>query len=120
MTSLKYNAISCDACRVFFRRVVKDSDSAVDYQLPECKCGEVRNPLCQTCRFEKCLNVGMKREYVSGTSFYQDHRTIASVDSQFGLTYVKINFFLVPSDFLCDPTNSQITSHNGQMSPTTN
>ena len=88
MTSLKYNAISCDACRVFFRRVVKDSDSAVDYQLPDCKCGDVCNPLCQSCRFGKCLNAGMKREYVSGTSFYQDQRTIASVDSQFGLTYV--------------------------------
>ena len=33
MTLIKYNAISCDACRVFFRRVVIDSDSDVEQGL---------------------------------------------------------------------------------------
>ena len=29
---IKYNAVSCDACRVFFRRVVRESDDSFDYR----------------------------------------------------------------------------------------
>ena len=78
----KYNAISCDACRVFFRRVVKESDEEADYQLPECLCGTMVNTRCQSCRFKLCLDAGMKREFVSGTSFYRDNRTVSKLSSQ--------------------------------------
>ena len=78
----KYNAISCDACRVFFRRVVKESDEDANYQLPECLCEATFNTKCQSCRFKLCLDAGMKREYVSGTSFYRDNRTASQLSSQ--------------------------------------
>ena len=78
----KYNAISCDACRVFFRRVVKESDEDANYQLPECLCEATFNTKCQSCRFKLCLDAGMKREYVSGTSFYRDNRTVSQLSSQ--------------------------------------
>ena len=35
---MKYNAVSCDACRVFFGRIVKEQDS--NPGSITCKCGE--------------------------------------------------------------------------------
>ena len=37
---MKYNAVSCDACRVFFGRIVKEQDS---------------NPTSITCKCGKCF-----------------------------------------------------------------
>ena len=102
---VKYNAISCDSCRVFFRRIILFADKNPGTQQP-CKCrtyihhlnifsywrfsgenrrrhrdiSEVKLMLkCQKCRLEKCLEKGMEPRYVTGHSNYNDQRTVRSV-----------------------------------------
>jgi len=86
---VKYNAISCDSCRVFFRRIILFADKNPGTE-QSCKCHDNRNRhrdisevklmlKCQKCRLEKCLEKGMEPRYVTGHSNYNDQRTVRSV-----------------------------------------
>lgn len=83
---VKYNAISCDSCRVFYRRIILAVDKDPTFK-PPCKCGGVvrrhdgRDAIevmlkCQRCRLEKCHTVGMEARYVTGHSSHNDLRTV--------------------------------------------
>ena len=58
-----YGVVACEGCKAFFRRVVikernykcKDNRSCIIDQTCRRRC-------CKSCRFQKCLSVGMKRE----------------------------------------------------------
>ena len=75
-----YGVPSCEACKAFFKRTVQ---GAIDYTCPsnnDCLITKVctnlmidqtilmlvqrRRKACQSCRFEKCIRVGMLREGV--------------------------------------------------------
>ncbi|RWS08419.1 ecdysone receptor-like protein [Dinothrombium tinctorium] len=58
-----YNAITCEGCKGFFRRVV------INGSFYRCERGgnctitmKNRRKSCRGCRFQKCLDIGMKRE----------------------------------------------------------
>lgn len=86
---IKYNAISCDSCRVFFRRIVIMKDTCTKTNQPfeqPCMRNHIlhKNPglperdimlKCQHCRFMQCITAGMKEEYVQGSIAFVDHRT---------------------------------------------
>ncbi|CAG2167200.1 unnamed protein product, partial [Oppiella nova] len=59
-----FGAITCDSCKSFFRRM-----ALKNIQLKcstDGKCNITANPrkLCQKCRLEKCLAVGMRKEFI--------------------------------------------------------
>lgn len=92
----KYGAISCEACRVFFRRLVKDRDdwlrnnSGREYDKIICTCLRIKQNhpdrdeefiryKCQKHRFEKCYKSGMDDAYVKGSINFDDQRTDSQV-----------------------------------------
>nr|ABO42264.1 estrogen-related receptor isoform-2 [Halocynthia roretzi] len=59
-----YGVASCEACKAFFKRTIQGS---IDYTCPssnDCEITKRRRKSCQSCRFTKCLRVGMLREGV--------------------------------------------------------
>ena len=77
---IKYNAISCDSCRVFFRRVVliKDRDPSRD-TWSKCTLPHLRHRLpnksehslklrCQHCRLLMCYASGMADHFIASKS----------------------------------------------------
>jgi hypothetical protein len=57
-----YGAISCEACKCFFRRSVQMSKRYTCNYNGKCPIGQDKRirHWCQKCRFQKCLEVGMK------------------------------------------------------------
>lgn len=61
---IHYGAIACYSCRAFFRRGVGASDQ---YQCTfglNCEISVKTRKQCQYCRFQKCLDIGMKPTWV--------------------------------------------------------
>ncbi|XP_078389459.1 estrogen-related receptor gamma-like [Cetorhinus maximus] len=59
-----YGVASCEACKAFFKRTIQGN---IDYSCParnECEITKRRRKSCQSCRFMKCLKVGMMKEGV--------------------------------------------------------
>lgn len=85
---IKYNAISCDSCRVFFRRVVliKDRDPSRD-TWSKCTLPHLRHRLpnksqhelklrCQHCRLLMCYASGMADHFIANSIAGQRKKTI--------------------------------------------
>ncbi|XP_015121077.1 nuclear hormone receptor HR96 [Diachasma alloeum] len=59
-----FNAISCESCKAFFRRnALKNKDFRCPFT-ENCKVTPVTRRFCQKCRLDKCLTVGMRKEYI--------------------------------------------------------
>jgi retinoid X receptor beta len=61
---MHYGGVACFSCRAFFRRSV---DKAHTYHCPEnkkCPIDETTRRNCQFCRYQKCLESGMKPTWV--------------------------------------------------------
>ncbi|XP_073443693.1 steroid hormone receptor ERR2 [Dendrobates tinctorius] len=59
-----YGVASCEACKAFFKRTIQGN---IDYSCPasrQCEITKRRRKSCQSCRFTKCLKVGMLKEGV--------------------------------------------------------
>ncbi|KAG9481700.1 steroid hormone receptor ERR2 isoform X2 [Eleutherodactylus coqui] len=59
-----YGVASCEACKAFFKRTIQGS---IEYSCPaskQCEINKRRRKSCQSCRFAKCLKVGMLKEGV--------------------------------------------------------
>ncbi|XP_074661550.1 steroid hormone receptor ERR2-like [Tubulanus polymorphus] len=59
-----YGVASCEACKAFFKRTVQGN---IEYTCPassSCEINKQRRKACQSCRYQKCLRVGMLKEGV--------------------------------------------------------
>ncbi|XP_013165741.1 PREDICTED: thyroid hormone receptor alpha [Papilio xuthus] len=59
-----FNAISCESCKAFFRR---NALATKEFKCPfanNCEINVVTRRFCQKCRLEKCLAVGMVKEFI--------------------------------------------------------
>ncbi|KAH7641137.1 nuclear hormone receptor hr96-like isoform x1 [Dermatophagoides farinae] len=59
-----FNAITCEACKAFFRR---NALRTKDFKCPfdgNCKIDLVTRRFCQKCRLKKCFDIGMKKEWI--------------------------------------------------------
>ncbi|KAL4703370.1 hypothetical protein ACJJTC_015448 [Scirpophaga incertulas] len=59
-----FNAISCESCKAFFRR---NALASKEFKCPftnNCEITVVTRRFCQKCRLEKCLAVGMVKEFI--------------------------------------------------------
>ncbi|CAP36764.2 Protein CBG19535 [Caenorhabditis briggsae] len=60
-SGLHYGVMSCEGCKGFFRRM---KSRETDYECRRVKSCEIsrENRICQYCRYQKCLQVGMTRD----------------------------------------------------------
>jgi hypothetical protein len=59
-----YSVYSCEGCKGFFKRTVQKDLSYKCKDFQTCVINKATRNSCQYCRFQKCLEVGMKREAV--------------------------------------------------------
>lgn len=62
--SYHFGGISCDSCKAFFRRSVQNG---ARFQCPYegcCRITVASRKCCQSCRFKKCLSIGMEQSWV--------------------------------------------------------
>ena len=59
--------LSCSSCRVFFRRMALRSAIDGCTQSENCTVTEETRSKCRYCRYQKCLQIGMDPERVSGS-----------------------------------------------------
>ena len=55
---------SCEGCKGFFKRTVRKDLSYACREDKNCVIDKKQRNRCQYCRYQKCLNCGMKREAV--------------------------------------------------------
>ncbi|UMM19858.1 hypothetical protein L5515_015290 [Caenorhabditis briggsae] len=60
-SGLHYGVMSCEGCKGFFRRM---KSRKTDYECRKVKSCEIsrENRICQYCRYQKCIQVGMTRD----------------------------------------------------------
>ncbi|XP_061723489.1 nuclear hormone receptor HR96 [Cydia pomonella] len=59
-----FNAISCESCKAFFRR---NALTSKEFKCPfsnNCDITVITRRFCQKCRLEKCLAIGMVKEFI--------------------------------------------------------
>lgn len=59
-----FNAISCESCKAFFRRNALTNKELKCPFSNNCEITVVTRRFCQKCRLEKCLSVGMVKEFI--------------------------------------------------------
>nr|UZQ18778.1 mollusc nuclear receptor [Doryteuthis pealeii] len=59
-----YSAFSCEGCKGFFKRTVQKNLTYRCKEASNCTINKFTRNSCQHCRFQQCLQVGMKREAV--------------------------------------------------------
>uniref|UniRef100_A0A8C9T743 Nuclear receptor domain-containing protein n=1 Tax=Scleropages formosus TaxID=113540 RepID=A0A8C9T743_SCLFO len=57
-----YGLLTCESCKGFFKRTVQNNKRYTCAENQDCKIDKTQRKRCPFCRFQKCLNVGMRLE----------------------------------------------------------
>ncbi|XP_033228928.1 nuclear hormone receptor FTZ-F1 beta [Belonocnema kinseyi] len=77
ISGFHYGIFSCESCKGFFKRTVQNRKNYVCLRGAGCPVTVATRKKCPACRFDKCLNMGMKLEAIredrtrGGRSTYQ-------------------------------------------------
>lgn len=77
ISGFHYGIFSCESCKGFFKRTVQNRKNYVCLRGAACPVTVATRKKCPACRFDKCLNMGMKLEAIredrtrGGRSTYQ-------------------------------------------------
>ncbi|KAJ8672663.1 hypothetical protein QAD02_003922 [Eretmocerus hayati] len=77
ISGFHYGIFSCESCKGFFKRTVQNRKNYVCLREAGCPVTVATRKKCPACRFDKCLNMGMKLEAIredrtrGGRSTYQ-------------------------------------------------
>lgn len=63
--SIRFGAVSCRACAEFFRRKIVSKARIPKRCNGACDLGKYHRKTCQSCRFQKCLKIGMLEKVVA-------------------------------------------------------
>ncbi|KAI1701092.1 ligand-binding domain of nuclear hormone receptor domain-containing protein [Ditylenchus destructor] len=63
-TGKHYGSISCDGCKGFFRRTIRKRHTYVCRFNKQCTVDKDHRNTCRKCRFDKCVDNGMRQEAV--------------------------------------------------------
>lgn len=67
-----FNAVTCESCKAFFRRnALKGKEFICPFE-NNCKIDAITRRFCQKCRLKKCLDIGMKKEFIMS----EEERTV--------------------------------------------
>lgn len=72
-----YGLYSCEGCKGFFKRTVRKELSYSCRDNKQCIIDKRQRNRCQYCRYQKCLQMGMKREAVQGEN---DRKTVMTIE----------------------------------------
>lgn len=76
-TGYHFNAMTCEGCKGFFRRAIKGSKKFACAYENNCQIEKRSRRHCSACRFNKCIEVGMKKECIMSDE--QIHRKRALI-----------------------------------------
>ena len=62
ISGFHYGIFSCESCKGFFKRTVQNKKNYVCLRGAGCPVTIATRKKCPACRFERCLNMGMKLE----------------------------------------------------------
>ncbi|CAI5451431.1 unnamed protein product [Caenorhabditis angaria] len=90
--SLHFGALSCRACAAFFRRNIASKKQFRNSCERKCSIDMPHlRKLCQVCRFEKCLAVGMKETSVLSRVSYS--KALTSTEEKYTFLNKLIQFY---------------------------
>nr|NP_001071847.1 nuclear receptor [Ciona intestinalis]BAE06747.1 nuclear receptor [Ciona intestinalis] len=75
-TGYHFNALTCEGCKGFFRRSVKNSKTFTCTYNNQCSITKSNRRQCQACRLRKCIQIGMKRECIMSPDEIQMKKTL--------------------------------------------
>lgn len=70
-TGYHFNALTCEGCKGFFRRSMKNGKNFTCPYTGNCTITKSNRRQCQACRLDKCLRIGMKKECIMSHSEIQ-------------------------------------------------
>lgn len=82
ISGFHYGIFSCESCKGFFKRTVQNRKNYICLRGSNCLISILTRKKCPACRFNKCLNMGMKLEAIredrtrGGRSTYQCSYTL--------------------------------------------
>ncbi|XP_068625517.1 nuclear hormone receptor HR96 [Battus philenor] len=94
-----FNAVTCESCKAFFRR---NALATKEFKCPftnNCEITVVTRRFCQKCRLEKCLSIGMVKEFIMSDELKAEKRR-------------KIEENRAKKRQLCDPEDAVTSSKN--------
>ncbi|MBN3294440.1 NR5A2 protein, partial [Polypterus senegalus] len=59
-----YGLLTCESCKGFFKRTVQNNKHYICVEEQSCPIDKTQRKRCPSCRFQKCLSVGMKPEAI--------------------------------------------------------
>ena len=62
MSGYHYGLLTCESCKGFFKRTVQNKKVYTCVADRSCVIDKTQRKRCPYCRFQKCLDVGMKLE----------------------------------------------------------
>lgn len=75
-TGYHFNAMTCEGCKGFFRRSVKNSRRFACAYRNECEITPNNRRKCQACRYNKCVKIGMKSDCVLNDDELEEKRQV--------------------------------------------
>ncbi|XP_016089292.1 nuclear receptor subfamily 1 group I member 2 isoform X2 [Sinocyclocheilus grahami] len=73
-TGYHFNAMTCEGCKGFFRRAMKRPAQLCCPFQNACVITKSNRRQCQSCRLQKCLSIGMKRELIMSDEAVEKRR----------------------------------------------
>lgn len=104
ISGFHYGIFSCESCKGFFKRTVQNRKNYVCLRGASCIVSIATRKKCPACRFEKCLNKGMKLEAI------REDRTRGG-RSTYQCSYILPSSLLTPST----STNDAVHLQNHKM-----
>ncbi|CBY12184.1 unnamed protein product [Oikopleura dioica] len=64
ITGYHYGILTCESCKGFFKRTVQNKKKYQCIDLGDCVINKIQRKRCPSCRYQKCMRMGMKLEAV--------------------------------------------------------
>jgi len=81
-TGYHFNAMTCEGCKGFFRRSIKNAKKFVCLNNNECTIDKEQRKHCQACRLRLCFKIGMKRECIMTEKEIEEKRQLVMANRQ--------------------------------------